>query len=91
MTTFFIPLSACRFTLEALSTPHLFPTASTVCETGPISVSRLNDGNYFVHNGRHRVIRALMRGEEFIEARSEYDDDTAESAGECSRNADELL
>lgn len=87
MGTFLIPLSACRFTLEELSAAHLFPTEGTVCESGPIVVSRLNDGNYFVHNGRHRAIRAMLRGETFIEAVSLYDDDTESSSvnAACAR------
>lgn len=78
MTTFMVALSSCCFTLEALSAAHLFPTMHTLCEEGPIVVSRLSDGMFFVHNGRHRVVRALLKGEQFIEATSLYpDDDTS--------------
>lgn len=73
--TFRVRVDQCRFTLEALSAAHLFPAPHTLCESGPIVVSRLNDGNVFVHNGRHRVIRALIAGVEWIDAVSEYDDD----------------
>jgi len=51
---------------------HLFPAEATVCETGPIVVSRMNDNNWFVHNGRHRCIRALLNGETTISATNLY-------------------
>lgn len=73
--TFLVRVDQCRFTLEKLSAAHLFPAPHTVTETGPIVISRLNDGNVFVHNGRHRVIRALIEGREWLDAVSEYDDD----------------
>jgi hypothetical protein len=65
----------CRFTLEKLSAAHLFPAPHTILTDGPIIVSRLNDGNVFVHDGRHRVIRALIEHTEWLDAVSEYDDD----------------
>lgn len=71
----------CRFTLQGLSAEHLFPGPSTVCEEGPIVVSRMNDGHLFVHNGRHRCLRALLAGVEELEAVSLYDDDTAPPLG----------
>lgn len=65
-----------RFTLQALSAVHLFPAPHTVCEEGPIVVSRLNDGtSLFVHNGRHRAVRAMLRGIEELDAVSLYEDD----------------
>jgi hypothetical protein len=75
MTTFRVRVDQCRFTLQKLSAAHLFPAPHTTLETGPIVVSRLNDGNVLVHNGRHRVIRALLAGQEWLDAVSEYDDD----------------
>lgn len=42
-------------------------------------MSRLNDGHYLVHNGRHRVIRAMLRGDPVIDAVSLYDDDDTAS------------
>jgi hypothetical protein len=73
--TFRVRVADCRFTLERISADHLFPGPNTMLEGGPIRVSRLNDGNYLVHNGRHRVIRALITSTEWLEAESEYDDD----------------
>lgn len=73
--TFRVRVADCRFTLEKLSAAHLYPAPHTTLETGPIVVSRLNDGHLLVHNGRHRVIRALINGTEWLDAESEYDDD----------------
>jgi hypothetical protein len=73
--TFRVPVDQCRFTLQALSAVHLFPTQHTACETGPIIVSRLDDGQLLVHNGRHRVIRARLNGVDELDAVSLYDDD----------------
>jgi hypothetical protein len=75
VTTFRVRADQCRFTLQALSPAHLFPAEHTICEDGPIVVSRLNDGNVFVHNGRHRVLRARLAGREWLDAVSLYDDD----------------
>lgn len=73
--TFRVRVDQCRFTLQALSAAHLFPAPHTVCEDGPIVVSRLNDGNVLVHNGRHRVIRAMLAGDLELDAVSLYTDD----------------
>jgi hypothetical protein len=70
-----VPVAKCRFTLQALSVPHIFPTSAEQCEDGPICVSRMDDGNYFVHNGRHRVIRARLEHRGQIEATSLYEGD----------------
>lgn len=59
---FIVNLADCRWTLQEISLAHIFPSTGTIMETGPIVVSRMNDGNYFVHNGRHRCIRALLSG-----------------------------
>jgi hypothetical protein len=75
MTTFRVRVTQCRFTLEKLSAAHLFPAPHTTLPDEPIHVSRLNDGSLFVHDGRHRVIRALITGQEWLDAVSEYDDD----------------
>lgn len=81
-TSFRVRIDQCRFTLEQLSAAHLFPAPHTLCEQGPIVVSRLNDGNVFVHNGRHRVLRALIAGVEWVDAVSLYpDDDTTPPNG----------
>jgi chorismate mutase len=69
---FEIPLADCRWTLQEMSMRHIFPAEATECEEGPIVVSRMNDNNWFVHNGRHRCIRALLNGETSILATNLY-------------------
>lgn len=49
---------------DHLSEPHIRREIDDV----PISVEMLVSGHGFVHDGRHRVIRALARGEHEIEA-----------------------
>lgn len=68
ITTFRVRLDQCRFPLHDLSVAHMFPSPDTVLEDGPIHVSRLDNGEWFVQEGRHRVIRARLRGEETIDA-----------------------
>lgn len=72
---FQVPVAKCRFTLQAISAPHLFEKVDLPHEDGPLSVSVLSDGNYFVHNGRHRVIRALLDGTRYLDATSLYSGD----------------
>lgn len=73
--TFIVDARDCSFTLQAISADHLYPAADAVVERGPIVVSRMNDGRFFVHNGRHRVIRALLERSYRLVAKSLYDDD----------------
>jgi hypothetical protein len=68
MNTFPVSLAQCRFPLHDLSVAHIFPAPDTALEDGPIRVSRLDNGEWFVQEGRHRVIRARLRGEEIIDA-----------------------
>lgn len=72
MSTFYVDVAKCVFTLQELSPPHLFVQEG---EAGPVVVSILSDGNYFVHNGRHRVIRAKLAGLKVIPATSLYEGD----------------
>jgi hypothetical protein len=68
VTTFRVRVDQCRFPLHDLSVPHIFPNSDMVLEDGPIAVSRLDNGEWLIQEGRHRVIRARLRGEETIEA-----------------------
>lgn len=76
---FYVEVDRCVFTLQHISAPHLFGTPADA-EEGPIVVSRLSDGNYFVHNGRHRVTRARLAGVGLILAESLYEGDGTEPA-----------
>jgi hypothetical protein len=66
--TFRVPVRACRFPLHDLSVPHMFPAPGLVVADGPVRVSRLDNGEWFVQDGRHRVIRARLRGDVEIDA-----------------------
>jgi hypothetical protein len=79
---FRVRLADCVFTLQGISVEHLFPGPDTVCEEGPLVVSRLSDGrSWFVHNGRHRTIRGRLAGVDEHDAVSLYDDDGTATAG----------
>lgn len=73
--TFDVRVDQCRFTLQSLSAAHLYPAQHTPLDSGPIVVSRLDDGGLYVHNGRHRVLRARLAGQQWLNAVSLYDDD----------------
>ncbi len=70
-----VPVEQCRFTLQAISVPHLFEVPDLPRDEGPILVSRMDNGEFFVHNGRHRVIRARLAGDRWIDATSLYEND----------------
>lgn len=61
--TFEVQLKDCCWTIHDLFIEHVFPGPDTQVTTGPIVVDLMNDGRWFVEDGRHRVIRALLRGE----------------------------
>jgi hypothetical protein len=63
-----VPLNRCRWTVQHIDPRHVFPTPDLLLSSGPIVVSAMNDGNWFVHNGRHRCMRALLAGYTEIEA-----------------------
>jgi hypothetical protein len=63
-----VELSRCRWTVQQIDPAHVFPAPDLVLSTGPIVVGPMNDGCWFVHNGRHRVMRALLAGQTHIEA-----------------------
>lgn len=65
---FHVPLKKCRFPLHDIDVAHLWPGPSIKVTEGPIAVKLLDNGDYFVEDGRHRVIRGLLRGEEMIAA-----------------------
>jgi hypothetical protein len=67
--TFQVELSKCRWTTQGIDPTHIFPNPSMPVNEGPILVSLMNDQNYFVHDGRHRCIRGLLRQDELIEAK----------------------
>lgn len=66
--TFRIDVRLCRYPLHGLDIKHFWPTDDTQVTEGPILVKLLDNGEYLVEDGRHRLIRALLRGQSFIEA-----------------------
>jgi hypothetical protein len=71
-TVFRVRVADCRFPLHDLDPRHMWPAPGQPVTTGPIGVSRLDSGEWFVQDGRHRVIRARLAGTVEIEA---YDHD----------------
>lgn len=52
-----------KYPLHHLSVEHLFPSHASELAGEPIVVEQLNDGSLLVADGRHRLIRAMLRGE----------------------------
>lgn len=65
---FQVELAKCRWTMQGIDMAHLWPAPGMAVSEGPLLVSLMNDGNHFVHDGRHRAIRALLRGETLHDA-----------------------
>lgn len=64
-----IPLHKVVFHCHALDPEHVHVTdPNLTLSTGPIEVEALLQGEFYVHNGRHRVLRARERGEGWIDA-----------------------
>lgn len=64
-----LPIDKLVIDENGIQPEHVFPTAGVVLSSGPIHVEALLDGRAFVHNGRHRMLRALHGGETTISAR----------------------
>lgn len=65
--TFRVDIRLCRYVTSNIDTTYLWPDDSLKLEEEPILVKALDNGNYFVEEGRYQVIRALLRGQSFIE------------------------
>lgn len=70
---FQIEISKCRYSLKDLDVRHMWPTPSMQVEEGPILVTQLDNGEYYVEDGRHRLIRKQLHGGTLIDAEW-YDD-----------------
>jgi hypothetical protein len=64
-----VPLHLLVWPCHDIDPGHVHPQPGTVTSTGPIHVEQLIDGHYFIHDGRHRAIRAGLNGEATIPAR----------------------
>lgn len=64
-----LPLHKIVFHCAHLHPEHVHVTDPTLeLSTGPIEVEALLQGEFYVHNGRHRVLRAREAGEAWIDA-----------------------
>lgn len=64
-----IPLHKIVFHCAHLDPEHVHVTDPNLeLSSGPIEVEALLQGEFYVHNGRHRVLRAREAGEAWIEA-----------------------
>ncbi len=63
-----VPVARLTWPCHDLDPSHHHPEADSdlVLETGPLRVEELADGSLFVHDGRHRAIRAQARGDDFV-------------------------
>jgi hypothetical protein len=73
--TFRVRVADCRFPLHDLSPAHMFPAAHTPTNDGPVEVTRLDNGELLVEDGRHHVIRARLAGREWVDAVPKYPSD----------------
>jgi hypothetical protein len=64
-----VATASCVYPVHDLDPAHYYPTGATKPSSGPIHVQRLVDGSLFVHDGRHRLIRAILAHQATIEAR----------------------
>lgn len=65
---FQIEISKCRYKVQGIEVSQLWPTPSMQVEEGPILVSQLDNHEYYVEDGRHRLIRAQLKGKALIDA-----------------------
>lgn len=64
-----IPLGLIVFPCHDLDPHHVHPHDDRPLTSGPIHVEQLLDGHYYVHDGRHRTLRAIHNGHQHIWAR----------------------
>lgn len=83
---FRIDTRQCRYSLHGLDVTHFWPDDSIKLDEGPIIVRRLDNGDVFVEDGRHRLIRALLKGQGYIEAEW-YEDHVAAQEAEKVKKA----
>lgn len=63
-----IPIDRLVWPCHDINPDHLHEVGDVPLSTGPIHVERLTDGSYFIHDGRHRAIRAQQTGAATIHA-----------------------
>lgn len=64
-----VPITRLRYTLQGIDPRHLEPEQHGITPTeGPLLISLLDSGDYYVHDGRHRTIRARHAGITHLDA-----------------------
>lgn len=63
-----IPLDTLVWPCHDIDPAHTHPAPDAELSAGPIRVQRLLDGSHFIHDGRHRAIRAQLDGAATIPA-----------------------
>lgn len=64
-----VPIDRLVWPCHDLDPAHTHPLPDAAVTQGPICVEELVEGSFFVHDGRHRAIRAQLGGETSIAAR----------------------
>lgn len=57
-----VPLGRLVWPCHDIDPAHLHPAPDQHVSSGPIHVQALVDGSWFVHDGRHRALRAQLAG-----------------------------
>lgn len=65
-----VPVNRLVWPCHDIDPAHVHPGPATVTSAGPIHVELLADGHWFIHDGRHRAIRAHLAGQATITART---------------------
>lgn len=64
-----VPVDRLVWPCHDIDPAHTHSVSDRPVAEGPIHVEQLMDGSLFVHDGRHRAIRATLRGDRSILAR----------------------
>lgn len=64
-----VPIADLVWPCHDIDPAHTHPEPGAAVSDGPIHVERLATGHLFIHDGRHRAIRARLAGHRVIDAR----------------------
>lgn len=64
-----LPINRLVWPCHDINPDHVHPHDGRQLTTGPIHVQQLLDGSLYIHDGRHRAIRAQLRGDTHIDGR----------------------
>jgi hypothetical protein len=63
-----VPVDRLVWPCHDLDPAHVHALPGVELSSGPIHVQMLIDGSAFIHDGRHRAVRAALRGDATIPA-----------------------